>query len=136
MSELRAGVSDQEVRRKIENAIRTIETHASTIIPKLDAEWPNAPIQLMIDDLTIKVVQGIRDDFLWEIGSGANWLAYHVAVTLSLQRFFLAEPHHPVPGMLIYDQPSQVYFPRRVVGSDELEELSEPEWRDEDVVAV
>ncbi|TDI82228.1 MAG: DUF3732 domain-containing protein [Caldithrix sp.] len=136
ISDLRAGVSDQEVQRKTENAIRTIETHASTIIPKLDAEWPNAPIQLVIDDLTIKVVQGTRDDYLWEIGSGANWLAYHVAVTLSLQRFFLADPHHPVPGMLIYDQPSQVYFPRRVVDSDEVEELSELEWRDEDVVAV
>jgi hypothetical protein len=33
-------------------------------------------------------------------------------VTLALQRFFIGEVNHPVPGMLVYDQPSQVYFPR------------------------
>lgn len=48
-----------------------------------------------------------RDDYLWEIGSGANWLAYHIATTLALQRFFLDSPHHPVPALLVYDQPSQ-----------------------------
>lgn len=77
-------------------------------------------------------MRGNRDDYLWEIGSGANWLAYHLAVTLSLQRFFLDSPHHPVPGVLVYDQPSQVYFPRRAAGNVFLN----TEWRDEDVVAV
>jgi hypothetical protein len=130
---LRAAVAEQEIRRKTENALRSIETIASGIVPGLDAEWPDAPLRLVIDDLTVKVLHGTRDDYLWEIGSGANWLAYHVAITLSLQRFFLSEPHHPVPGMLVYDQPSQVYFPRRLAHGDELGEL---DWRDEDVVAV
>ncbi|WP_245477967.1 MULTISPECIES: DUF3732 domain-containing protein [unclassified Mesorhizobium] len=106
---------------------------ASRLIPRLDAEWPDAPIRLMIEDLTVKVIRGSRDDYLWEIGSGANWLAYHVAVTLALQKFFLTEPHHPVPGLLIYDQPSQVYFPKRAAGDDSEGPLA---WRDQDVVAV
>ena len=88
---------------------------------------------LVVEELTVKVVHGLRDDYLWEIGSGANWLAYHVATTLALQRFFLALPHHPIPGFLVYDQPSQAYFPRRDKGADD---KGEPEWRDEDVVAV
>ena len=54
----------------------------------------------------------------WEIGSGANWLAYHIAMTLALQKFFLGEPHHSVPGLLVYDQPSQVYFPKRTAYED------------------
>jgi hypothetical protein len=96
---------------------------AATIIPLLDAEWPNAPIEILPDDLTIRVIHADRSDYLWEIGSGANWLAYHVAVTLALQRFFLEQPQHPVPGLLIYDQPSQVYFPRgfEALDLDELE---------------
>ena len=106
---------------------------ASRLVPQLDAEWPDAPIRLMIDELTIKVIRGSRDDFLWEIGSGANWLAYHVAMTLALQKFFLTEPHHPVPGMLVYDQPSQVYFPKRAAGDEPIEPMA---LRDEDVVAV
>jgi hypothetical protein len=71
---------------------------------------------------------------LWEIGSGANWLAYHVAVTLALQQFFLSHEHHPVPGLLIYDQPSQVYFPKRAADPDlRLEDYS---LRDQDILAV
>lgn len=112
LSALRAIYSDSQVTRKLANALRQVENYAASIIPDLDAEWPNAPIAVVVPDLTIKVIQPEREDYLWEIGSGANWLAYHVAVTLALQRFFLDQPHHPVPGFVIYDQPSQVYFPR------------------------
>lgn len=44
-------------------------------------------------------------------------------------------PQHPVPALLIYDQPSQVYFPARRAGKDTEEEL-DPTWENEDVVAV
>jgi hypothetical protein len=77
-----------------------------------------------------------REDFLWEIGSGSNWLSYHVSMTLALQQFFLTLPHSPVPSFLVYDQPSQVYFPRRLVDRPESGAPEEPEWRDEDVEAV
>jgi hypothetical protein len=86
-----------------------------------------------VADLTIKVIRGTRSDYLWEIGSGANWLAYHVATTLALQEFFLNVPHHFVPGLLVYDQPSQVYFPKRTAREDPEEPVV---WRDQDVVAV
>lgn len=126
-------VSEVEINRKLRNAIDIIEASTGRFIPKLDAEWPEAPVRLMVSDLTVKVVRGTRDDYLWEIGSGANWLAYHVALTLALQTFFLEVPHHPVPGLLVYDQPSQVYFPRRAAGDESSESVV---WRDNDVVAV
>lgn len=76
--------------------------------------WPvQAPISLNISELTVEVHRGKRADFLWEVGSGANWLAYHVAITLGLQQLFLQWPRHMVPALLVYDQPSQVYFPKR-----------------------
>jgi Protein of unknown function (DUF3732) len=130
---LQALVSDAEIQRKTQNALNQIETIAGRCASKLDSEWPDAPIKLIIQELTVKVVRGNRDDYLWEIGSGANWLAYHVAVTLALQRFFLSEPHHPVPAMLVYDQPSQVYFPKTAARPDEALDFK---WRDEDIVAV
>ena len=130
---LRAIYSETQVRRKTQNALRQVENIAATIIPMLDAEWPNAPIQLVIDDLTIKVIHTEREDLLWEIGSGANWLAYHLAVTLALQRFFIEVPHHNVPGLLVYDQPSQVYFPR---GYNVEGEVRTGRTRDEDIAAV
>lgn len=51
-------------------------------------------------------------DYLWEIGSGENWMAYHLAVLLALHTVFLSRrENNPVPTFLVIDQPSQVYFP-------------------------
>jgi hypothetical protein len=130
---LRRIYSEGRVTSKKANALRLIESMAAKIIPLLDAEWPNAPIQVLTDDLTIRVVHRDRSDYLWEIGSGANWLAYHVAVTLALQRFFLEQPNHPVPGLLVYDQPSQVYFPS---GFEVEPDVRLHRTRDEDIAAV
>lgn len=128
-------VSENEIGRKLENALNTIQDISSRLLPQLDGEWPDAPIRLVIQDLTVRVIRETRDDFLWEIGSGANWLAYHVAISLALQGYFLRLPHHPVPSLLVYDQPSQVYFPTRRAGKVASEEL-DPTWKNEDVVAV
>lgn len=125
--------SENQVRQKQIAALKIIEAYASRIIPTLDAEWPNAPIELSVDDLTVRVVHPDRTDYLWEIGSGANWLAYHVAVMAALQRFFLTDIGHPVPGLLVFDQPSQVYFPRGFEGAH-VSELGRT--RDEDVRAI
>jgi hypothetical protein len=133
IAELQKVVSEVEIRRKLRNALSRVETTASRLVPRLDAEWPDAPVRLIIEDLTVKVIRGSRADYLWEIGSGANWLTYHVAMTLALQEFFLAEPHHPVPGLLVYDQPSRVYFPKRAGYEDEPDT---PSWRDEEIAAV
>jgi predicted DNA-binding protein YlxM (UPF0122 family) len=135
IGELQRIISEAGVQRKLRNALTQVESTANRFIPRLDAEWPDAPIQLVIEDLTIKVVRGTRSDLLWEIGSGANWLAYHVATTLALQEFFLSQVHHPVPGLLIYDQPSQVYFPKRLAVRESEEDI-DPQLRDQDVQAV
>jgi len=131
--DLQAIVSDAEIRRKLRNALNRVEAAASGCVARLDAEWPDAPVRLIVEELTVKVIRGNRDDYLWEIGSGANWLAYHIAMTLALQRFFLEEPHHPVPAMLVYDQPSQVYFPKTAARPDEIADVA---WRNQDVLAV
>jgi hypothetical protein len=52
-------------------------------------------------------------------------------MTLAFQWYFSRQDHSPVPSFIVYDQPSQVYFPKRVVNADQ-----DPDWRDEDVEAV
>jgi hypothetical protein len=49
---------------------------------------------------------------LWEIGSGANWMGYHLATFLAIHEFLASrEEFNPVPTFLVIDQPSQVFFP-------------------------
>ena len=128
----------QQVRRSVvlagELALRA--DGELPLLPHLDAEFPNSPIELSITDLTLRIKNANRTDSLYEIGSGANWLSYHVAVTLALQQFFAESSPSCVPALLVYDQPSQVYFPRRLAGPRRTEPQGEPQWSDEDVQAV
>jgi hypothetical protein len=132
---LQQAISEAQVFARMRRALDRVNANAGRILPMLDAERPNDPVSLLDTELTIKVVGPDRDDFLWEIGSGSNWLSYHVAVSLALQQSFLEIRDCPVPSFLVYDQPSQVYFPRRLAERpDDVPE--EPEWRDQDVEAV
>ena len=99
-------ISKEGIAGRKRRALDKIALLAGRLLPGLDAERPNDPIELSITDLTIKVKGQQREDYLWEIGSGANWLSYHVAVSLALQQFFIESEPSPVPSLLVYDQPS------------------------------
>jgi hypothetical protein len=135
MQALEDALREQDVEARKRRALRIINTNAGKLLPYLDVENPNHPISLEINDLTIKVLGSERDDYLSEIGSGSNWLSYHLAVLLSLHQFYLSQRNSPVPGFLVLDQPSQVYFPKPVMHRDVAVE-DDPKLRDEDVEAV
>ena len=132
---LSRAVSAGNIQRRTDAALAKIAVFAGRLLPSLDAERPNDPIRLSITDLTVIVKGADREDYLWEIGSGANWLAYHVAITLALQQFFCGTKQSPVPGLIVYDQPSQVYFPRRLAAKRRSVTV-EPTIEDEDAAAV
>lgn len=132
---LEAELREQDIDSRKRRALLTVNTHAGRLLPFLDVENADDPISLEISDLTIKVRGAERDDYLSEIGSGSNWLSYHLAMLLALHQFYLAQPSSPVPGFMVLDQPSQVYFPKRVVTRPD-EEVGEPQFRDEDIDAV
>lgn len=67
-------------------------------------------IRLDLTKLTIVADKGPRSMELADIGSGQNWLGYHLVVHLALHRF-LVEADRPTPRFLFLDQPTQVYFP-------------------------
>lgn len=130
--ELASIISAGEIERRKRRALDRVAAHAARLLPTLDTEYPNDAIELSVTELSLRVKKVDRDDFLWEIGSGANWLSYHVAVSLALQQFFIESKQSPVPSFLVYDQPSQVYFPRKLARLAE----DDPRLEDEDIDAV
>jgi len=136
VSKLEREVEEREIRRRTDLALKRISSNAQRLLPGLDTERPNDPLSLSIADLTIRVAGRDREDLLSEIGSGSNWLSYHLAVTLALQEYFLSLPSSPVPSFLVFDQPSQVYFPRRLVERPLEAPAEDSSYRDEDVEAV
>lgn len=49
--------------------------------------------------------------YLYEMGSGANWVSTHIVLFLSFLRYFSKNPTSPMLSIMFFDQPSQVYFP-------------------------
>ena len=135
VDELKKEISEGQVNNRVKRALAAVCLNAGKLLPYLDSERPNDPISLSITDLMIKVKGVDREDYLWEIGSGSNWLSYHIAVSLGLHQFFLELKQNPVPTFVVYDQPSQVYFPKKLAIREDDTEL-DPELIDEDIEAV
>jgi len=134
---LQTAVSQEAIRKRQTRALTKIQTYAAEIIPNLDAEYPNAPIEFSIRHLAVRIGGAERSDYLWELGSGSNWVSYHIAITLALHRHFLDLDATPVPGFIVFDQPSQVYFPRRLATrASESDDERELELLDQDRQAV
>lgn len=134
LEDLQGQIKESNIQRRLDSILDEIQQITGTIVPSLNAEWSDSPVRLDAKELTVQVSREGRKDYLWEIGSGANWLAYHVAITLSLQIYFLRNPPSPVPALLVYDQPSQVYFPTMTK-----QQNGERDWKltdQEDVQAV
>lgn len=133
--ELEAEVDEAEIHRKTVAAIRYINQKIGEVIQKLDVEYPDNPVEFLIHDLTLKVKnENGRDDYLWEIGSASNWLSYHIATVLAFQRFFQTRGGVSVPNFVIFDQPSQVYFPQVSRGDGDSDQTVQID--DEDKLAV
>lgn len=57
-----------------------------------------------------------------EIGSGMNWVGYHLAAYLALQEYFI-DHERPVPAFVVFDQPTQVFFPEEAPRDTEIDDL-------------
>lgn len=81
-------------------------------------------IRLDKKELTLSFTRGrAKPEFLWEVGSGANWMGYHISAFLALHQFLSAPSRSSLPvfSFLVIDQPSQVYFPSASSGANELD---------------
>jgi hypothetical protein len=126
-------VDEASLKASHARAIDRLSALSSPLLPDLGVEDPQDPIKLSTDDLNLKVQRLDREDWLSEIGSGSNWVGYHLAITLGLHRYFLQLAVSPVPSFLIFDQPSQVFFPKKLAGV--MTDL-DPALADDDVARV
>jgi len=111
VEEIEGKIGDDVTKRKMDKIVSAIGGDIGVRAKRLRLEHSEWPVRFDPRRLTV-----IADaDGTWiplrEMGSAQNWLGYHLAVHLALHGHF-AEHDRPVPGFLILDQPSQVYYPR------------------------
>lgn len=129
-------INEGGIRKRFASALENIELKIMKLLPLLDTERPEDSVKIDYKNLTITVTsKSGRKDYLWEIGSGSNWLSYHISVSLAFQMFFAEQKYSPIPQFIVYDQPSQVYFPNKAAQKEEDKDV-DPHLEDEDILAV
>jgi len=110
VSRLEEELSDDTVQERVQSALSIISRDMSRRASDLELEHAEFPLRLDLRRLTV-VADGADGPIPMErMGSGENWVGYHLIAHFALHHWFV-ERHRPVPRFIFIDQPSQVYFP-------------------------
>lgn len=112
VAELRRDLDPRSQRARLDASVQKVSARIGEYARLLQLEHSSENVKLHLRELTLQFTPlSGRTDYLWEVGSGQNWVGYHVASLLALHEHFVSLPENPVPRFLVFDQPSQVYFP-------------------------
>lgn len=110
ISDLEEELSDEVVQDRIQSCLSILARDMSEWARELRLEHSEHPLRLDLKRLTV-VADGSDGPILMErMGSGENWVGYHLIAHFALHKWFVGR-NRPVPRFLFIDQPSQVYFP-------------------------
>ncbi|MEI7902266.1 MAG: DUF3732 domain-containing protein, partial [bacterium] len=101
-------LSDDAVQERVQSALSIISRDMSSWASDLQLEHAEFPLRLDLRRLTV-VADGADGPIPMEhMGSGENWVGYHLIAHFALHNWFV-ERQRPVPRFIFIDQPSQVY---------------------------
>ena len=103
-------LSDERVKERIDSIISILGRRMTDWARDLELEHSKFPLRLDIKKLTIVADTNNGPVPMGRMGSGENWVGYHLVGHLALHEWF-TKRSRPVPRFLFLDQPSQVYFP-------------------------
>lgn len=137
LARLRRELDGKSRQDRLNAAIDRVSARIADYAKKLRLEHATENVRLNTRELTLQFrpLSG-RTDFLWEVGSGQNWVGYHIAGLLALHEHFNGLPQNPVPRFLMIDQPSQVYFPEAWPAMDQTPSGNKPSERSPDIEGV
>lgn len=107
---LEAAVNADDIAQRLDTYLNLISKQMSRFAESLDLEHSGSELRLDLKKLTV-VADTIDGPIpLNRMGSGENWVGYHVLTYLALHWWF-RKRGRPVPATLIFDQPSQAHYP-------------------------
>lgn len=107
---LEAAVNADDVAQRLDTYLNLISKQMSAFAESLGLEHSGSELRLDIKKLTVVADTLDGPVPLNRMGSGENWVGYHVLTYLALHWWF-RKRNRPVPAMLIFDQPSQAHYP-------------------------
>ena len=109
---LEAELDDAEERMQLDSRLLSVGTDMTRWSQNLELEHGEG-VRLDINRLTVVTETAQGPAPLWRIGSAENWIGAHLVTHLALHRSFVNHAR-PVPRILMFDQPTQAYYPSEV----------------------
>tara|TARA_R110002110_G_scaffold407057_2_gene627691 strand:+ start:4664 stop:6601 length:1938 start_codon:yes stop_codon:yes gene_type:complete len=107
---LREQVNSEDMVAKMDTFLNLIGQKMTEYSRELDLEHGGSSLRLDTKKLTVVADTEDGPVPLNRMGSGENWVGYHVLAHLALH-WWLRKRNRPVPAFLILDQPTQAYYP-------------------------
>lgn len=123
---LEGDLSDEVIAERITSIGSILSRQMSSGAQRLMLEHSASPLRLDIKRLTLVADTENGPIPMSRMGSGENWVGYHLIAHLALHAWF-SHRDRPVPRFLFLDQPSQVYFPpeREIAAEMSVNDLAE-----------
>ena len=103
-------MGNDAIQERLQSILSLISRDMNVWAQDLGLEHSNLPLRLDLNKLTV-VADGADGPIpMNRMGSGENWVGYHLIAHLALHHWFVSRGR-PIPRFLFIDQPSQVYFP-------------------------
>ena len=117
-------VSTEVIQEKLESILSLISIEVTKWALELKLEHSEGSLRFNHKRLTIVADSPDGPIPMERMGSGENWVGYHLITHLAFHKWF-ASHFRPVPHFLFLDQPSQVYFPPEPAEDRSVEDLGD-----------
>ncbi|MEI4969034.1 DUF3732 domain-containing protein [Aeromonas caviae] len=128
IEDLEERLNPDALKERLDAQISIISEDMTRWARELGLEHSEHPIRLDISKLTVVAETPHGRTPLHRMGSGENWVGYHLVTYLALAKWFIKEKR-PVGRFIFFDQPTQVYFPSDKAVTGNIEEIENDEDR-------
>ncbi|WP_328974114.1 DUF3732 domain-containing protein [Streptomyces canus] len=113
VDDLESELDTDAMQDRLDHALNYISHDMTAYAQELNLEHSERSIRLDARNLTVLADSDDGIVPLLRIGSGENWVGYHLVAHLALHRYFTLH-QRPVPRMLLLDQVTQPFYPSEV----------------------
>jgi len=129
IEELETRLDPAALQEKLDAQLSLLSEDMTTWARELKLEHSEYPIRLDVKALTVVAETPHGRIPLYKMGSGENWVGYHIVTYLALAKWFIKQ-NRPVGRFIFFDQPTQVYFPSDTSVTGDIGEINDDEDRE------
>jgi hypothetical protein len=116
---LRRQIGYEAVRDNVVSILNVVGSDMRVWAQRLQLGYAAGTVRIDWQGLTVVADTSTGAVPLNRMGSGKNWVGYHLVAYLALHKLFV-EQGRPVPRFVVFDQPSQPFYSPAPEGNDDI----------------